>query len=126
LLRRITRANSPSPFWRRLANEVGRHRRLKEGFRMPKAIIFDVDGTLIDSNDLHTAAWVEAFKRLHLEVRREAIRHPMGMGSDQLLEALFPDNQLANCEKELREVRAKIFTRHFQPQCRAFPKVRVL
>jgi beta-phosphoglucomutase-like phosphatase (HAD superfamily) len=28
---------------------------------MPKAVIFDVDGTLIDSNDLHAAAWVEAF-----------------------------------------------------------------
>jgi beta-phosphoglucomutase-like phosphatase (HAD superfamily) len=29
---------------------------------MPKAVIFDVDGTLVDSVDLHAKAWQDAFR----------------------------------------------------------------
>src|SRR3954452_22071183 len=43
-----------------------------------RAVIFDVDGTLIDTNDLHTAAWVEAFRRFGVEVDPEDIRRQNG------------------------------------------------
>ena len=33
-----------------------------------KAVIFDVDGTLIDTNGLHPAAWVEAFQHFGVKV----------------------------------------------------------
>ncbi|HUF16903.1 MAG TPA: HAD hydrolase-like protein, partial [Thermoanaerobaculia bacterium] len=33
-----------------------------------EAIIFDVDGTLVDSNDLHARAWQEAFAHFGKEL----------------------------------------------------------
>jgi len=50
-----------------------------------KAVIFDVDGTLIDTNDLHTAAWVETFRHFGVEVDRDDVRREMGKGGDQLM-----------------------------------------
>lgn len=93
---------------------------------MPKAVIFDVDGTLIDSNDLHAAAWVDAFRHFRLDVRPEDVRKRMGMGSDQLLKALFSPDELEGFKDELRHYRAKIFARDYQPRCSAFPEVRAL
>ncbi|MDB5543114.1 MAG: phosphorylated carbohydrates phosphatase [Hyphomicrobiales bacterium] len=93
---------------------------------MRKAVIFDVDGTLIDSNELNTAAWVAAFRHFRLDVRPEDIRKRMGMGSDQLLKALFSSDQLGDRQDELRHYRAKIFARDYQPRCCAFPEVRAL
>jgi beta-phosphoglucomutase-like phosphatase (HAD superfamily) len=52
---------------------------------MIKAIIFDVDGTLIDSNDFHAKAWERAFAQHDKTVSLKDIRPLMGMGSDQLL-----------------------------------------
>ncbi|MDB5641535.1 MAG: family hydrolase [Hyphomicrobiales bacterium] len=93
---------------------------------MPKAVLFDVDGTLIDSNEAHTDAWVDAFNHFQLDVRREDIRRRMGMGGDQLLKALFSSDEIADCGDELRHYRAKLFARDYQPRCSAFPEVRAL
>ena len=38
------------------------------------AALFDVDGTLIDSNDLHAAAWREAFGHFGIDIPLERIR----------------------------------------------------
>ena len=39
---------------------------------MPKAVIFDIDGTLVDSVDLPAAAWVETFRHFGVQVARDA------------------------------------------------------
>jgi phosphoglycolate phosphatase-like HAD superfamily hydrolase len=39
-----------------------------------KAVIFDVDGTLIDTNGLHSAAWVEAFQHFGVKVDPDDVR----------------------------------------------------
>ena len=49
-----------------------------------EAVIFDADGTLIDSNLLHVLAWQRAFRRLGREVTSDAIVALIGMGGDQL------------------------------------------
>lgn len=52
---------------------------------MTRAVVFDVDGTLIDSVDLHARSWVDAFGELGHEVAFEGVRRQIGKGGDQLL-----------------------------------------
>jgi HAD superfamily hydrolase (TIGR01509 family) len=54
------------------------------------AVLFDVDGTLIDSNYLHSVTWWQAFAQAGHDVPMARIHRAIGMGSDQLLDALLP------------------------------------
>jgi len=65
---------------------------------MIKAIFFDVDGTLVDSNEQHVTAWHDAFEERGLHVGRDAIREQIGKGGDLLVPALVPD-----ADEDLRE-----------------------
>jgi beta-phosphoglucomutase-like phosphatase (HAD superfamily) len=56
---------------------------------MIKAVIFDVDGTIVDSVDLHTKAWKMAFEKFGKEISFVAIRRQIGKGADQLLPVFF-------------------------------------
>jgi HAD superfamily hydrolase (TIGR01509 family) len=53
------------------------------------AVLFDVDGTLVDTNYLHTVAWWQAFQDVGEEVPMSKIHPLIGMGSDQLVERLI-------------------------------------
>jgi HAD superfamily hydrolase (TIGR01509 family) len=55
---------------------------------MPTAAILDVDGTLVDTNYQHALAWYQAFRQVdcHLPIWR--IHRHIGMGGDQLVQAL--------------------------------------
>ena len=57
----------------------------------PRAALFDIDGTLIDSNELHVKAWNEAFREAGCEIALDSIRAQIGKGGDNLLPALLPD-----------------------------------
>ena len=52
-----------------------------------EAMVFDVDGTLIDSAYEHTLAWTRAFKEAAVEVPTWWIHRHVGMGGDHLVEA---------------------------------------
>jgi HAD superfamily hydrolase (TIGR01509 family) len=54
------------------------------------AALFDVDGTLADTNYLHVVTWWEAFAQAGYEVSMADIHRVVGMGSDQLLDAVLP------------------------------------
>jgi len=55
-----------------------------------KAVLFDVDGTLIDSNDQHARAWVAALAEAGYTIPFERVRPLIGMGGDKVLPALVP------------------------------------
>jgi len=57
-------------------------------------VLFDVDGTLIDSNEAHAAAWVQALAEHGIERELSTVRRLVGMGSDKFLPAI------ANIEEE--------------------------
>lgn len=58
----------------------------------PAAVLFDIDGTLVDSNYLHVHAWVQAFAAVGHPVDAWRVHRHIGMGSGQLLEELLGDD----------------------------------
>lgn len=66
-----------------------------------EAVLFDVDGTLIDSNYLHSVTWWESFARKGHHVPMADIHRAIGMGSDQLLDALLPAGRDRAADSEL-------------------------
>jgi len=91
-----------------------------------RAVIFDVDGTLIDSNDAHAHAWVEALIACGHPVTFAQVRPLIGMGGDKILP------RLAGVEKESAEGKAidarrsALFSRTYLPKLHAFPGTREL
>lgn len=93
---------------------------------MIEAIIFDIDGTLVDSVDLHAQAWKEAFKHFGKDIPYQQVRHQIGKGGDQLLPVFFSREELDRLQEEMEEYRSKLYKRDFLPRVRAFPRVREL
>jgi HAD superfamily hydrolase (TIGR01509 family) len=57
-----------------------------------RAVLFDVDGTLVDSNYLHIDAWHRAFAEVDRPIDAWRIHRAIGMDSDRLLEELLGDD----------------------------------
>jgi HAD superfamily hydrolase (TIGR01549 family) len=93
---------------------------------MLQAVIFDVDGTIVDSVDLHAEAWRVAFEKFGKTFPFHEIRRQIGKGSDQLLPVFFSQQELDQFGEDLDEYRSKIFKKEFLPRVQAFPKVRDL
>jgi len=92
---------------------------------VPRAALFDVDGTLVDTNDLHAAAWREAFLEFGLDKPFDEIRWQVGKGGDNLIPSLFPDLGGAR-RSELEDYRGELFKRDYLPRATPFPGVRDL
>ena len=90
------------------------------------AVLFDVDGTLVDTNDLHAAAWQEAFRHFGIHLPRERIRAQVGKGGDNLIPALLPPEQVERCQEEIEDYRSTLFQHDYLPQAVPFPGVRPL
>jgi len=61
-------------------------------------VIFDVDGTLVDSNDAHARAWLRAFAEHGITVAYEPVRRAIGMGGDKLMPLVAGIvGELSNC-----------------------------
>ena len=96
------------------------------GYQLPKAVIFDVDGTLVDTNELHAAAWVEAFRHFGIEAPYAEVRTQMGKGSDQLMPVFVRREVLEGRGEEISHFRSELFKRDYLRRGRAFPSVRAL
>ena len=93
---------------------------------MITAVIFDIDGTLIDSVDLHARAWQEAFREFGREVEYAKVRHQIGKGGDQLMPVFFTEEELSRFGERMEKFRGELFKREYLPRVRPFPKVREL
>ncbi|WP_413760109.1 HAD family hydrolase [Streptomyces sp. MMBL 11-3] len=60
---------------------------------MERAAVFDVDGTLVDTNHLHVTAWWEAFRQAGHQVSMHAVHRAVGLGSDDLVAHLLGDDR---------------------------------
>lgn len=77
------------------------------------AAIFDIDGTLTDSVDIHAMAWQEALRHFHHDVSYERVRRQIGKGGDQLLKTLLSPKDLDAHGEELDKVRGELFKRKY-------------
>jgi HAD superfamily hydrolase (TIGR01549 family) len=93
---------------------------------MFKFVIFDVDGTLVDSVDLHAQAWQETFWTFGKEIPFEDIRGQIGKGGDQLIPVFFSKEELDKLGKKIEKKRDEIFRKKYLARTRPFPKVREL
>jgi len=69
--------------------------------KVPKVVVLDVDGTLMDTNYLHVEAWARAFEAVDHRVPRVKIHKQIGKGSDQLIQEFVEDEEAAERANEL-------------------------
>jgi HAD superfamily hydrolase (TIGR01509 family) len=79
------------------------------------AVLFDVDGTLVDSNDAHARAWAKAFAEAGLEVPFDAVRWKIGMGGDKLMPAVSGLAEDSPEGKRISRRRREIFKTEYLP-----------
>ena len=90
------------------------------------AFIFDIDGTLVDSNELHVDSWDRAFRRFGKQFPREKLGAQIGKGSDQYLPEFLTPDEIERFGKELDDYRSDLFRKEYLPAVRPFPKVHEL
>ena len=90
-----------------------------------KAVLFDIDGTLVDSNDLHILAWQEAFRGEGHEFDAQVLHDQIGKGADNLVPTLLPGSDEATAER-LGDAHGKVFKERYLSQVKPFPHARDL
>ena len=93
---------------------------------MLKGIIFDIDGTLVDSNDAHAQSWVDTFAEAGYDVPFEVVRPLIGMGGDKLLPKTIGVSSDSDLGKKLSKRRSEIFEKEYLPTLRPLPGARDL
>jgi HAD superfamily hydrolase (TIGR01509 family) len=93
---------------------------------MPVAVIFDVDGTLVDSVDLHAEAWRRVLGEFGRDVKLSDVRAQIGKGGDELLKVFLSPDEIEKDGKTLDERHGALFKAEYMSQVRPFPGVRGL
>lgn len=91
---------------------------------MTIAVLFDIDGTLLDSIDLHAKAWQEAFQHFGHEIPFDRLRSQIGKGGDQLIPMFLHGKELEEKQKPLEEFRGSLFKKKYLSSVKPFPAVR--
>lgn len=88
---------------------------------MIEAVIFDVDGTLVDSVDFHAEAWERAFARHGHDIAFERLRSQIGKGGDQLMPEFLDAADLEVLGDEIERERGAIFAAEYLQRVKGFP-----
>jgi HAD superfamily hydrolase (TIGR01509 family) len=93
---------------------------------MLRAVIFDVDGTIVDSNELHVQAWDEIFRRYGKQFPRQKLHEHIGEGGDQYLPNFLTDAEMREFGAKLEKERGELYKEKYMQKVRPFPRVREL
>ena len=91
---------------------------------MIKALLCDIDGTLVQSNWLHAEAWQVAFAGMGIELELEAIRRQIGKGGDELVPVFLPWWKRKHVSKPLDEYRKFVFQTDFLKRVEPIPRAK--
>jgi HAD superfamily hydrolase (TIGR01509 family) len=90
-----------------------------------KAILFDIDGTLVDSNDQHVSAWQEAFRDAGARFDAHVLHDQIGKGTDMLVPTLMPDAD-EDAQEKLGDAHGAVFKDRYLAHVKPFPGARDL
>lgn len=93
---------------------------------MLKAVIFDVDGTLVDSVGFHAQAWVKAFKEHGYEFTHERLRQQIGKGGEYIVEELLPPEDAKKLGNDISSYRKEFYQENLLSQIQPFEQVKEL
>ncbi|ROP47068.1 HAD family hydrolase [Streptomyces sp. PanSC9] len=88
---------------------------------MDRAALFDVDGTLVDTNHLHVVTWWEAFRQAGHDVPMHAVHRAVGLGSTDLVAHLLGDDRDTEQDAELSAAHKALYGQYFD-RLPALPK----
>lgn len=93
-----------------------------------KAVLLDVDGTLLQSNVAHARSWADAFAERGYDIPTTRIVPLIGMGGDKLLDALAPGMGPADggAGEAIAMRRSEIFRSRYLAGCRPTNGARAL
>ncbi len=91
-----------------------------------KAVLLDIDGTLIDSNDAHANAWVDAGKEFGYDIAFDHVRWLIGMGGDKVLPEVTGLQEESEEGEKILARRGEIFREQYLPKLKPFEYAREL
>jgi len=91
-----------------------------------RGVIFDIDGTLVDSNEAHARSWVDTLHEAGYDVPFDVIWPMIGMGGDKLLPSATGIESDSRLGKDLSKRRWEIFQRDYLPRLKPMPGAREL
>lgn len=77
-------------------------------------VLFDVDGTLVDTTYLHTVSWWEALRQADRPVPMATIHRAIGMGSDKLLDHLLGPERDRSGDRTLRDAHDTLYGEYWE------------
>ncbi|MEU3858861.1 HAD family hydrolase [Streptomyces sp. NPDC028722] len=80
---------------------------------MDRAAVFDVDGTLVDTNHLHVVTWWEAFRQAGHDVPMHAVHRAVGLGSEDLVAHLLGDDRDKDQDSALSAAHKALYGQYF-------------
>jgi HAD superfamily hydrolase (TIGR01549 family) len=88
-----------------------------------KGIIFDIDGTLVDSNDIHTECWLEAFEHFGKSIPYDLMRTQIGKGGDLLVPDMLNAREMREFGEKLKKYRPELFKKKYMERVKPFPRI---
>lgn len=88
-----------------------------------QGLLFDIDGTLVDSNDHHARCWIEAFAHFGKHFDYDVIRHQIGKGGDLLVPDVLGAKEMRKIGDAVKKYRSKLYKKQYMEQVKPFPFV---
>jgi HAD superfamily hydrolase (TIGR01509 family) len=76
-------------------------------------VLFDVDGTLVDTTFLHAVCWAESLRQHGHEIPMADVHHLIGMSGDRLLDTLLGEDRDRDADEELENAHLTLYRQHW-------------